>query len=84
MSDGDTGGVGGVRGTLCGGIIDPELGVAGVCATDELGDVATGPGGRGSEVASLADPGRTRGLESAILGFLASAYPLYTVNIVSD
>ena len=51
LSVGELGGVGGVRGMLCGGIVDPKLGVAGVCATDELGDVATEPGGRGSEVA---------------------------------
>ena len=37
----------------------------------------TGPGGSGSEVLSLRDPGRTMGLESAILAFGVSAYPLY-------
>lgn len=41
-----------------------------------LGDVKTGPGGGGSEVAELADPGRTIGFESPMLGLLESAYPL--------
>lgn len=36
--------------------------------------VATGPGGGGSEVAELLEPGSTIGLESLILGL--SAYPL--------
>lgn len=34
-----------------------DEGVTGV--TDELGVVLTAPGGRGSDVASLAEPGRT-------------------------
>jgi hypothetical protein len=38
--------------------------------------VATRPGGSGSDVAELADPGSTTGLESPILGFLSSANPL--------
>lgn len=55
-----------------------ELGVAGVGDAPILasGVVATGPGGGGWEVAGLADPGRTAGLESPMLGFVVSAYPL--------
>lgn len=59
----DEGGGGGVRGTFAAGIV-VEVGVTGVT---ELG-VTTAPGGSGSEVAALADPGSTGGLESAILG----------------
>lgn len=44
----------------------------------ELGEVATGPGGGGSFVAELVDPGRTMGLESEMLGL--SAYVLYLVG----
>jgi hypothetical protein len=46
-----------------------EVGVAGVGAA--LGVVATGPGGRGSLVALLAEPGSTACLESAMEGFSA-------------
>ena len=68
------GGGGGVRGTFCAGIVVELVGVAGV--TFELVDVATVPGGGGSEVLALADPGRTIGFESEIVGL--SAYPLCT------
>jgi len=55
------------------------MGTAGVTGVEEaileLGVVATGPGGSGSFVLALADPGRTIGFESDILGL--SAYPLY-------
>ncbi len=57
---------GGVRGTFCGGILDRELGVAGVGCP---------PTGAADEVA-LFDPGRTEGFESEMLGLLTSAYPL--------
>jgi hypothetical protein len=67
------GGGGGVRGTFCAGIVVDEVGVAGV--TFELVDVATVPGGAGSDVLALADPGRTAGFESEMVGL--SAYPLY-------
>jgi hypothetical protein len=67
------GGGGGVRGTFCAGMVVDEVGVAGV--TFELVDVATVPGGAGSDVLALADPGRTTGFESEMLGL--SAYPLY-------
>ena len=66
------GGGEGVRGISCGGIVGVE-GVAGV--SFEFGDVATGPGGGGSDVLVLADPGKTMGFESEIDGL--SAYPLY-------
>lgn len=62
-----------------GGIGELEAGVAGVgdeVDSLELGDGVTGPGGGGSEVAGLADPGRTTGFESFKIGFLSSAYPL--------
>ena len=65
-------GGGGVRGTLSAGIVRVVVGVAGVGF--ELSDVATEPGGSGSEVLALADPGRTIGLESEIEGL--STYPL--------
>lgn len=75
----DTGGIvelggGGVRGTFSTGIAEAVVGVAGVGF--ELVDVATAPGGGGSDVAGLADPGRTTGFESEIEGL--SAYPLYS------
>jgi hypothetical protein len=44
--------------------------------TEELGEVATRPGGAGSFVVALADPGRTMGFESLILGLLMSAKAL--------
>lgn len=69
-------GEGGVRGTFSGGIVEPDSGVAGVGETFELREVATGPTGGGSFVLALADPGRTIGLESEILGL--SAYRLYS------
>ena len=65
-------GGGGVRGTFCAGIVEAEVGVAGVGF--ELNEVATKPGGGGSEVLALADPGRTIGFESEIE--CLSAYPL--------
>lgn len=65
-----------------GGITESVLGVAGEddAVTEELGLVFTGPGGRGSFVAVLADPGSTTGFESAIVGFLVSAKALYKVR----
>jgi len=42
--------------------------------------VATGPGGGGAVVPVLADPGRTAGFESVMLGFTSSAYPLCIRN----
>ena len=72
------GGGGGVKGTLGGTVVDP-VGVAGVGDVDvaifELNVSATRPGGRGWEVAELADPGSTMGFESAMLGFGPSAKP---------
>jgi hypothetical protein len=47
----------------------------------ELDVVATDPGGRGSFVLALADPGRIMGLESEMLGL--SAYPLCSWHNVS-
>lgn len=41
------GGGGGVKGTFWGGIVEPELGVAGVGDAEAIFDVATGPGGSG-------------------------------------
>jgi hypothetical protein len=67
-------GGGGVRGTFSAGIVDAVVGVAGVIGF-ELGDVATEPGGGGSDVAALAEPGRTTGFEFVIEAL--SAYPLY-------
>lgn len=70
---------GGLRGAFDGRMVEPELGVAGVgwgAASFELDVSATRPGGAGSEVVALADPGSTAGFESAILGFLSSAYLL--------
>ena len=67
-------GGGGVRGTFCGGTVELELGVTGfeeAAPSLELEpDVGnTGPGGGGSEVLELAEPGRTMVFESAMLGF---------------
>lgn len=61
-------GGGGVRGTFSIGIV-VELGVAGVGGVFEFNEVATGPAGGGTEVPALADPGKTTGFESAMLGF---------------
>ncbi len=68
----EEGGGGGVRGTLLGGIEEAELGVAGVgeeVAVFAFSVVATAPGGNGSDVLGLADPGRTVGFEPDMLGF---------------
>jgi hypothetical protein len=62
-------GGGGVRGTLCGGIVEADDGVDGVAV--KLGGFATAPWGAGSLVLELAEPGRTTGLESAMLGLSA-------------
>jgi hypothetical protein len=62
-------GGGGVRGTLWGGIVEADDGVDGVAV--KLGGLATAPGGAGSLVLELAEPGRTAGLESAMLGLSA-------------
>lgn len=62
-------------GTFGGAIVAPT----GVSTFEDGGVYSvggTGPGGSGSEVASLRDPGRTMGFESEILAFFASAYPL--------
>jgi len=64
-----------VRGTFSEGIVVAEDGVAGVAEAWLSFDEIFKLGGRGSFVAALADPGRTIGLESEILGL--SAYPLY-------
>lgn len=63
----------GARGRLSVGIIgvDGVAGVAGVSVTVELSDVLTAPGGRGSSVLELAEPGRTTGFESLIVGLSA-------------
>jgi hypothetical protein len=57
-------------------MVEP-VGVAGVgdaaVAIFELDVSATRPGGSGWEAVALADPGRTIGFESAILGFFSSA-----------
>ena len=75
----DGGGVGGVRG-VGGLVLILIVGAVPVKAAsltfDALIVVATRPGGRGSEVAELLDPGRTTGFESLILDFFSSAYPL--------
>jgi hypothetical protein len=69
---------GGTRGTLVGGIEGFEFVVVGdVPVTEALGAGTTRPGGAGSFVAELADPGRTTGRESLMLGFLTSAKALY-------
>jgi hypothetical protein len=44
--------------------------------TEELVEVATGPGGADSFVAALADPGSTTGFESLVLGLGISAKAL--------
>jgi len=62
------GGVWGIRGTCCGSV-SIFLAIDGM-AILALGVVATCPGGGGSFVAGLAEPGRTIGLESAILCLL--------------
>jgi hypothetical protein len=73
-------GVGGVRGTFSGGIVDiveAELGVEGVGdAFPVVKLVITGPKGGGSFVP--APPGRTMGFESEMLDL--SAYPLCKIN----
>jgi hypothetical protein len=71
------GGGGGVSGTLSIGIELSAVGVWGVFdVIEELEGVDTGPGGKGSFVAALAEPGKTAGLESFILGFFTSAKAL--------
>jgi len=64
-------GVWGIRGTCCGSV-SMVLAIGGI-EIFALGVVATFPGGSGSSVAGLAEPGRTMGLESAILGLLLFA-----------
>jgi hypothetical protein len=62
-----------------GGIVASVVGFLGEedgPVTEELGEVATRPGGAGSFVVALADPGRTMGFESLILGLLMSAKAL--------
>ena len=73
------GGGGGTRGTLLGGIVASGVGVLGEedgPVTEGLGEVATGPGGAGSCVAALADPGSTTGFESLMLSLGMSAKAL--------
>lgn len=65
----EEGGGGGVKGI--GWVVFPGVVVAGVAGVG-----ATCPGGSGSDVLVLADPGSTADFESAILGFFSSAYPL--------
>lgn len=57
------GGGGGVNGTFSGGIVEEDVGVAGVGALPGVG--LTGPGGGGTFIgaAELCDPGRNAGLE---------------------
>lgn len=69
------GGDGGMRGTLCSGIVEaaePGLGITGA-----VGIVGTRPTGIGSVVLGLADPGSTAAWESFRLAFFSSAYHLY-------
>lgn len=61
-------GVWGIRGTCCGSV-SIVLATGGI-EIFASGVATTFPGGGGSFVAGLADPGRTLGLESAILGLL--------------
>jgi hypothetical protein len=65
----ELGGGGGGRGIFSGRIVEVEIEVAGVGF--ELGEAATAPGGGGSDVLGLADPGRTTGFESEIEGLSA-------------
>lgn len=65
------GGGGGVRGILSGGIILDDVGDFAVAELGEGG--LTAPGGGGSEVAGLADPGITADLELDILGLVLGA-----------
>ena len=71
-----------MRGTFLGGIVEAETGVVGVgdVAVFAFIEVATAPWGRGSEVLGLADPGKTTGFESEMLGFGLLAYPLYNFS----
>lgn len=57
------GGGGGVNGTFSGGIVEEDVGVAGVGALSGVG--LTGPGGGGTFIgaAELCDPGRNAGSE---------------------
>jgi hypothetical protein len=64
------GGGGGVRGIFESGIVELEVGEAGVAA--EV-DVMIGTGGTGSLVLRVAEPGSTIGFDSCRLGFLMSA-----------
>ena len=68
------GGEGGTNGTFDGGIVVLDVGVAGEeeDAVDELGFGVTRPGGAGSFVAGLAEPGSTVAFESVMLGFCIS------------
>lgn len=68
----DAEGEGGVSGVIGDESVEPPGAVPVAAASftfDAFMDVATRPGGRGSEVAELRDPGSTMGLESPILGF---------------
>lgn len=73
------GGGGGVKGTLEAGI-SVDVGAAGVLeSSEELSEVATGPGGGGSLVSLLAEPGRTIGFgpSAKVLWFLlAGSMPM--------
>lgn len=63
-------------GTFGGAIVAPT-GVSVLADGGVYSVGGTSPGGSGSVVLSLRDPGRTVGLESAILDFFSSAYPLW-------
>jgi hypothetical protein len=59
-----------------GGIVASEVGVLGEgdgLVTEDIVEVVTRPGGAGSFVVALADPGRTMGLESLMGGLVTSA-----------
>jgi len=75
----------GIMGIFSTGIVgvDGVAGVIGVSLTEELSVVFTGPGGRGSSVAELAEPGRTIGLESLMLGLSAKLLCTQLISIWS-
>lgn len=69
-------GVGGTKGAFGRALVAVVGGAIFASGMSALIVVETRPGGAGSEVAELADPGRTTGCESLMEGFLSSAYRL--------
>jgi hypothetical protein len=72
------GGGGGVNGTFCGSMLVDEDGEAEVADNGVIGMLS--PGGSGSLVAELREPGSTTVLESLILGFVPPSFLEISAN----